>query len=81
MIKSLQDAGRVVWLEKKFVFHVEAMEKAEKLLREYLGKNGKITVSDFRQLIGTSRKYALPILAYFDRKQVTRREGEYRYLF
>ena len=39
-----------------------------------------ITVSDFRQALGTSRKYALPLLEYFDAHGVTRRHGDVRLL-
>lgn len=61
-------------------FHASAIEKAESMLREYLEKIGKITISEFRDLIQSSRKYALPILEYFDSKRVTRRQGDERIL-
>ena len=38
-----------------------------------------ITVSAFREALGTSRKYALPILEWFDQRGVTRREGDLRF--
>ncbi len=38
-----------------------------------------ITVSAFRESLGTSRKYALPMLEYFDRTGVTRRDGDLRF--
>lgn len=37
-----------------------------------------ITVSAFRERLATSRKYALPLLEYFDRRGITRREGDLR---
>jgi selenocysteine-specific elongation factor len=39
-----------------------------------------ITVSEFRKIIETSRKYALPLLEYFDRTKVTVRVGDVRRL-
>ena len=39
-----------------------------------------MTVSAFREALGTSRKYALPILEYFDAKGVTKRQGDVRLL-
>jgi selenocysteine-specific elongation factor len=36
-------------------------------------------VSAFRAALETSRKYALPILEWFDQRGVTRREGDLRY--
>jgi selenocysteine-specific elongation factor len=39
-----------------------------------------LTVSDIRDLLGTSRKYAVPICEYFDRSGLTRRQGDQRVL-
>lgn len=39
-----------------------------------------MTVSEFRTALGTSRRYAVPILEYLDRKGLTRREGGARVL-
>lgn len=41
---------------------------------------GGITVSSFKEMIGTTRKYALPLLEYFDRNRVTVRVGDVRKL-
>jgi hypothetical protein len=35
---------------------------------------------DFKYLLGTTRKFALPLLDYFDRIGVTRRSGNTRFL-
>jgi selenocysteine-specific elongation factor len=37
-----------------------------------------IDVPTFKELAGVSRKYAIPLLEYFDREQVTRRTGDKR---
>jgi selenocysteine-specific elongation factor len=36
-------------------------------------------VSAFREALGTSRKYAVPLLEWFDQQGVTRREGDLRF--
>ena len=36
------------------------------------------TVSEARQALGISRKYALPLLTYFDATGITRRQGDRR---
>jgi selenocysteine-specific elongation factor len=38
-----------------------------------------ITVSAFREALGTSRKYAVPLLEWFDHRGVTRRDGDLRF--
>jgi selenocysteine-specific elongation factor len=37
-----------------------------------------IDVTRFKQLTGTSRKYAIPLLEYLDRERVTRKQGDSR---
>jgi len=39
-----------------------------------------VTVSAFREDLGTSRKFALPLLEWFDQRGVTRRQGDLRFL-
>jgi len=34
--------------------------------------------SVFKELAGVSRKYAIPLLEYFDREKITRRAGDKR---
>ena len=39
-----------------------------------------VTVADIRDLLGTTRKYAVPLCEYLDRAGITRREGDLRLL-
>jgi selenocysteine-specific elongation factor len=44
-------------------------------------REGKgLTVADIRDMLGTSRKYAVPLCEYLDRCGITRREGDLRFL-
>jgi selenocysteine-specific elongation factor len=43
-----------------------------------LAAEGEVTAARFRDLVGTSRKYAVPLLEYFDRAGVTVRRGDVR---
>ena len=49
-------------------------------VKEYINKNGNISVGDVRDLFQTSRKYALALVDYLDQQQVTRRVGDVRIL-
>ena len=71
--------GRLVRVSPDLYFASEAVAEIEKKLRGNIGPDG-ITVSDFKNLIATSRKYALPLLEYFDRTRVTARVGDVRKL-
>jgi selenocysteine-specific elongation factor len=46
----------------------------------HLNENGRMTAAGFRDLIGTSRKYAVPLLEWLDARGVTIRDGDYRTL-
>ncbi|MCL6581532.1 MAG: selenocysteine-specific translation elongation factor [Firmicutes bacterium] len=61
------------------VFHREAVAEARRLLEDYLRRHGSVTVAAFRDLLGATRKYALPLLDHFDRQRVTQRRGDLRF--
>ncbi|MEK7368475.1 MAG: SelB C-terminal domain-containing protein, partial [Planctomycetota bacterium] len=44
-------------------------------------ERGSITAAEFRDLVGTSRKYVIPLLEYFDRIHLTKRVGDKRVLY
>lgn len=50
------------------------------MIKEHITNNGKITLAEFRDMIGTSRKYAMAILDHTDRERITAKEGDYRIL-
>lgn len=49
-------------------------------LEAALRRDKRITMAGFRDLIGTSRKFAVPLLEWFDAAGVTIRSGDYRVL-
>jgi selenocysteine-specific elongation factor len=63
-----------------FGFHPDAIEQAWERCERYLQEHGQVTVSEFRDLLGTSRRYALPLLQRFDADGRLVREGDYRRL-
>ena len=60
------------------VFHRDTLALARARLEDHLRDNGSITVAAFRDLIGATRKFALPLLELFDRDKVTQRRGDLR---
>jgi selenocysteine-specific elongation factor len=61
------------------VLHRETLHHLQGLLAEYKRTRGdRLEISDFKELAGISRKYAIPLLEYLDRAGVTRRVGDYR---
>lgn len=51
---------------------------AHRRVEEYIGRAGRMTMAEFRDLLGTSRKYAVPLLEWFDSRGITVRSGDYR---
>ena len=63
-----------------FVYSAAHLAAIRDALEAELRRRGRITVADFRTLTGTSRKYAVPLLEFFDATGVTLRNGDWRTL-
>ena len=64
---------QVYWLRIDFNEAIEQMKK-------HFEKNDEITLAECRDILGTSRKYALAFLEFLDGKQVTSLQGDSRKL-
>lgn len=49
-------------------------------MRKYLEENEQITAGGAKDLIGSTRKYSIPLLEQLDREGFTVRKGDYRVL-
>jgi selenocysteine-specific elongation factor len=80
ILQLLIDSGALVKVHGEMFFHRAALEDLTKKLSDYASRqsNRMIDVPSFKELAGVSRKYAIPLLEYFDRQRVTRREGDRR---
>jgi selenocysteine-specific elongation factor len=67
--------GRMVRVDEGLYYAPETLEEIKAKVRS-LGE--RFTVADFRDATGSSRKYALPLLIYFDELKFTRRVGDER---
>ena len=56
------------------------IERAHEQVDAFITQSGKMTMAEFRDLLGTSRKYAVPLLEWFDARGITVRSGDYRML-
>lgn len=80
---ALREEGKLVRIAGEFHFVPRHIETAQKALVEAL-KNGTeanpVLTSDLRDLLGISRKYAIPLLEHFDAQGISKRAGEGRVL-
>lgn len=81
ILNVMQIFGELLRLEEGIWMHRQKLEEARTRVIGYLRQHHEITVSQFKELVeNTSRKFAMPLLQYFDTIGVTQRQGEARVL-
>ena len=80
LIRLLEREGAVVRITTDMYFLASSVEQLRQTLRKYLTEKGEMTAASFRDLIGSSRKYTIPLLEFFDRDGLTIRIGDIRKL-
>ena len=74
----LADRGSIVRIGADGAMHAERYRELLEKVRSRLLDGGAISVGDFKEMFGFSRKFAVPILEHLDREGFTRREGDAR---
>lgn len=72
--------GELVKIGEDLYFPAKQYEEAKQLIISFLRENKEISVGQTRDLLQTSRKFALPLLDSLDRERLTRRVGDNRVL-
>jgi selenocysteine-specific elongation factor len=80
VINLLIEDEEITRLEPGLIVHSSAVETAKARIIDYLTEHGEATASDLKNVLGTTRKYAVPLLELLDRIGVTRRHGPTRTL-
>jgi selenocysteine-specific elongation factor len=80
VIRLMEREKSVVRVAADLYFLPDCVDKVKGLLYRYLSENGEITAGAFRDLLGSSRKYTIALLEYFDREGITVRIGDARRL-
>ncbi|MGQ9705129.1 MAG: selenocysteine-specific translation elongation factor [Actinomycetota bacterium] len=81
LLNILLEEGRIEQVNPEYFLATGRLAEAEEKVVAFLSGNQRLAVADLRDMLGASRKYAIPLLEYLDRKRVTRREGDYRVLY
>ena len=83
--KQLDDILKLMTKQEKLVRINETIyiskivyDKMLAMLKDFYNKKKEMTVAEFRDVLGTSRKYALPFLEYLDTQRITMRVGDVR---
>jgi selenocysteine-specific elongation factor len=80
LMKLLADEGRTVRINDSLHLDKETVEKVRTALKRHLEQKKEITMAEFRDLAKTSRKFAVPLMEYFDSQKLTQRIGDKRVL-
>jgi selenocysteine-specific elongation factor len=68
----------LIKLADDLVFHQTALQGLRQIMATQKAKTPKIDVATFKDMLGVTRKYAIPLLEYLDQQRVTRRVGDER---
>lgn len=80
LFQLLVEARRLVRVKESLYFHAQALDAIQAKLVAMLRERKEIGPGDIKDLLGISRKYAIPLLEFFDSRRVTTRVGERRVL-
>jgi selenocysteine-specific elongation factor len=72
--------GFLVHVTDDLYLHSDVEADMRKRIAERLKNGPGVTVAEIRDLLGTTRKYAVPLCEYLDRIGVTRRDNDLRFL-
>jgi selenocysteine-specific elongation factor len=79
VVDGLARAGEIVRV-KELLFDGAALRGIQEKLVAFLTKRGEVTVPEFKEMTGLSRKYIIPLLEHFDATKITLRVGDKRVL-
>ncbi|MCS6915773.1 MAG: selenocysteine-specific translation elongation factor [Myxococcales bacterium] len=65
---------------RDLLFHHEAIDDLRRRLVDFLRERREITLAQWKDMVGQTRKYAIPLAEYFDAERVTLRVGDVRRL-
>jgi len=77
--ETLLDEGLIARVAELYFVH-DAVEQARQKVEAYFETHETMLMADFRDLIGSSRKFAVPLMNHFDDQQLFDRDGDVRRL-
>jgi selenocysteine-specific elongation factor len=81
VLNLLIEEGLIVRTKDDLFFHAEVMDALKKRMTTFFEQNPEMNPSQFKELTGGApRKFLIPLLEYFDSKNVTLRVGDVRKL-
>ena len=80
VVESLVSGGGLVMLTPQLCLHSQVYAQVCDKTRDFMAEHQELTLAEFRDLLGTSRKYALAVLEYYDKNKILKKDGDIRRL-
>jgi selenocysteine-specific elongation factor len=80
ILNILTKGNSIIRINDNLYLSASSYESMISLLKTFFAKKPEITVAEFRDILKTSRKYALPFLEHLDSNRITLRTGDVRKL-
>ena len=78
VVESLVSGGGLVMLTPQICVHREVYEQVCRRTAEHFAGEEELTLAQFRDMLSTSRKYALAVLEYYDKNKILKKDGDIR---
>ncbi len=78
ILSLMSKERKVVRMNESLYMSIGVYNEMLSLLETFFKKKPEMTVAEFRDLLNTTRKYALPFLEFLDSQKVTLRTGDVR---
>jgi len=79
-VNYLLRQGTLVLLTPQMIMHRDMVDRALTLALNMIEREGSLTLANFRTQLGTTRRYAVALLEYFDKIKATQMKGDVRVL-
>lgn len=80
LLGILEKEGKILRVKEDIYFSTGFVNEVKAKVAEFISREGGLTPSQFHDITGSSRKYNIPLLEYFDRARFTMRVGDQRVL-
>lgn len=81
IIEALCAEGILARISYQYCLDREKYDDAACIVKSEIASKGEITLAEFRDAIGVSRKFAVEILEHFDKVKLTKKVGDSRVLY
>ncbi len=78
IIAYLTEKQTLIKISQDMFFLQDAIEEGKTRLDSYFAQERELSLAAFRDLLDTTRKYALPLIEYYDKIRFTHRVGDAR---